>query len=311
MTIHSHLSKFFGLDIVDYDPSRGIQFPEKTAYKLALSWEDSEAGKTTEALLTQFLTDANATQVRAMIVGYWGDTYETSPQQLIDLLIAKRDRLPNLKAIFFGDIVMEECEISWIIQGRYQEFFPAFPQLEHFQVRGASDLDLGVIHHPNLRTLIVESGGLPREIINTTIQSQLPELSHLELWLGSDEYGYSGTKEDIEKLINTPFPKLTYLGLRDSEQADELAEILANAPVLKQISTLDLSLGNLSDKGAQALLNSPFIALLDKLDLHHHYVSDGLQLRLGQLGITVDLSDPQEEDRDSDGEVYRYIAVSE
>ena len=311
MTINSHLSKFFGLDIADYDPSRGIQSPENTAYKIALSWDDSEAGKTAEELLEHFLANANATQVRALIVGSWGETYDSSPQKLIDLLIDKRDRLPNLRAIFFGDIVMEECEISWIIQGRYQKFFPAFPQLEHFQVRGSTDLDIGVIAHENLRALVVECGGLPKKIIQEITQSNLSALNHLELWLGSDNYGYDATKEDLEKLINTPFPKLSYLGLRDSEEADIVAEILANAPVLKQINTLDLSLGNLSDRGAQSLLNSPFIALLDILDLHYHYVSDELQQRLRQLGITVDLSDPQEEDRDSDGDVYRYIAVSE
>lgn len=310
MTIYSHRKTLFNLDVVDYEPGQGLAAPEANAYKIALSWDDSEAGKSVEELLQRFLAEPKITQVRALILGYWTDAYEESPQGLIELLVAHKDSLPNLRAIFIGDIVAEECEISWINQGQYQSFFQAFPHLEHFQVRGSTGLELGVINHDSLQTLIVECGGLPRAIIEDICRSNLPALTHLELWLGTEDYGYSATRQDLENLINTSFPKLTYLGLRDSEAADDVAEIIANAPILKQLSVLDLSLGTLTDKGAQALLNSPFVALLDKLDLHHHYMSDALQQQLSQLDLDVDVSEPQQEDHYK-GEVYRYVAVSE
>ena len=310
MTINSHLSSFYGLKIEEYKPEKSLQNSSNTAYKIAVSWDDSENGVDIEQMAKSLLEDPGALDLRALVIGNWEESYENSPQQLIDLLVANAGKLPNLKAIFFGDIVMEESEISWIVQGNYQAFFKAFPDLEHFQVRGSNGLELGLAKQLHLKTLIVECGGLPTSIIQNIAKAELPELTHLELWLGSDNYGYDAEREDIENLINTPFPKLNYLGLRDSEQADLVAEIIAKAPILKQISSLDLSLGNISDKGAKALIESPFIALLEKLDLHHHYISDSMQAKIKELGINVDLSDEQEEDGDDD-EVYRYIAVSE
>ena len=202
------------------------------------------------------------------------------------------------------------CEVSWIEQGRYAEFLQAFPNLRHFQVRGSNSLDIGLKRHEQLQTLIIECGGLPSNQISAVAQADLPELRHLELWLGSSDYGYDGSMKEIQELLSQNFPKLEYLGLRDAEIADELAAVVAKADILKQISTLDLSLGNLSDTGANELLNSPYIALIENLDLHHHFISDAICKKFDALGITVDLSDKQDED-EYDGETYRYIAVSE
>jgi len=310
MTISYHISTFYQRTIKEYESGKLLESPQTTAYKIGISWDDTEAGKSIIDLAKELLADPQARNLSALIIGNWGDCYENSPQDLIDLLVDHAQDLPQLKAIFFGDIVMEECEISWIIQGDYKSFFKAFPNLEHFQVRGSSDLTLGLEQHANLKTLIVECGGLPNQIMHNVSAAQLPQLTHLELWLGSDNYGCSVTQKDIEKLLTSPFPKLEYLGLRDSEEADMVAKVVATAALLKQIKILDLSLGNISDAGGMALLNSPFIALIDKLDLHHHYISDDIQNKLKGLGIAVDLTDPQEADEDGE-DVYRYIAVSE
>ena len=58
---------------------------------------------------------------------------------------------------------------------------------------------------------------------------------------------------------------------------------------------LDLSLGNLSDRGAGAA-GHPRLAGLERLDIHHHYVSPALVERLQALGIQVDAGEPQVED---------------
>ncbi len=103
---------------------------------------------------------------------------------------------------------------------------------------------------------------------------------------------------------------MEYLGLRDSELADEIAIAIVSAPILERIKVLDLSLGTLSDAGAAALLASPAVARLRKLDIHHHYCSPEMVEKLAALPIEVDASDSQEADED-DGEVYRYVAVGE
>ena len=52
------------------------------------------------------------------------------------------------------------------------------------------------------------------------------------------------------------FPKLTQLGLKDSDKTEELIYEFANSPLLDRLETLDLSKGTLTDEGMGILLNS-------------------------------------------------------
>jgi hypothetical protein len=207
--------------------------------------------------------------------------------------------------------VSDENEISWIQQSDVSPLFKAYPGLEHFRVRGNEGLTLGPIRHEKLKSLVVETGGLSVSVLRDIAASSLPALEHLELWLGDEGYGWDGTVEDLRPFLQGGlFPKLKYLGLRDSEIADEIAVAVAVAPILGQIETLDLSLGTLGDMGAEALFDSPAIKSLRKLDLHHHFISPVMEARFAALGIEVDVSDRQKAD-DYDGESFRYVAVSE
>ena len=142
-------------------------------------------------------------------------------------------------------------------------------------------------------------------------RADLPELEHLEIYLGTDDYGANVTPEDLQPILDGQvFPKLKYLGLRNSHIADEVAKAVADAPILNRIDVLDLSLGILGDEGAQALLESPLMANLSLLDLHWHYLTDAMQAKLKSLPCEVDVSEAQSGD-EWDGEVYRYVAVSE
>ena len=136
-------------------------------------------------------------------------------------------------------------------------------------------------------------------------------MEHLELWLGSDNYGKTVTVSSLEPILRGDrFPALRYLGLRDCEEANEIALAVAQSPVLSRIKVLDLSLGDLGDDGARALLASPGVAGLEKLDIHHNYVSPELIAAIEAIGIAVDTSDRKDPERYGDEE-YRYIAVSE
>jgi hypothetical protein len=159
---------------------------------------------------------------------------------------------------------------------------------------------------------VIETGGLDASVTKQVLSSSLPSLEHLELWLGAESYGATTTVEDLEPLFSGAlFPRLRYLGLRDSELADAIAERIAQSPLLERIEVLDLSLGTLGDKGAEALLASPAVRRLRKLDLHHHYMSKDVLLRLHKLGPEVDLSGAEDVDVGRDGEEYRYVAVGE
>src|SRR5207249_2377581 len=167
------------------------------------------------------------------------------------------------------------------------------------------------IRHPRLKSLILQSGGLPGSVVRAVAAAELPELEHLELWLGEDQYGGSATLADLAPILSgTRFPKLRYLGLRDAEEADQIAAAVATAPVTERIRVLDLSLGTLSDQGAMSLLASPAVARLEKLDIHHHFCSEAMVEKLNGLGIVLDAGDRQDERR-YHGDSGRYVRSEE
>jgi hypothetical protein len=308
MSIYEHLTTLAGEPVVDWDPNKPD--PNHTTYRISLSYDDEGAQWTDR--FASFLDAVPTERIRGLVVGAWEEMFEDGASAtIVEALVVARNRLPNLRALFFGDIISEECEISWIRQTDISPLFDAYPALEYFCVRGAEGLQLGALHHQNLKSLIVQSGGLGVAITRAAIGADLPALEHLELWLGTPDYGGDTTIADLEPLLSgTRFPRLHYLGLRDSEIVDQIAIAIAQAPILERIRVLDLSLGTLGDEGAAALLASPLIPKLEKLDLHHHFCSDETVARLQQLGIAVDVSEQEEPDAHG-GEVWRYVSVGE
>jgi hypothetical protein len=313
VTVYEHLESLAGKPVVDWDPAAGIQDSEGTIYRVSLDYDDAEKGVHWADHFAQLLDDPASARLTGLVVGPW-DYYSTdtpTSAHIVAALVAARDRLPNLTVLFVGDIISEEAEISWIQQSDVTPLLEAYPALEHFQVRGGTGLVLAATRHDRLRALVIESGGLDAQVGSGVLRSELPALEHLEVWLGTERYGANTTVADLEPLVaGTLFPSLRYLGLRDSEIANEIAAAIAQAPILERIRVLDLSLGTLDDSGAAALLASPAIRNLEKLDLHHHYCSEAMMAQLETLGIEVDTSDRQEPDV-WDGEEHRYVAVSE
>ena len=260
MGIHEHVDKLMGKPVREYDPERGIKDPGGTVYRLSIDWDAKEEGATLMGLLAQFLDDPKAAKVSGLIIGPWEELFDGTggSDRIVPALVTACDRLSSLRGLFFGDIIAEECEISWIQQTDVSPLLHAYPKLEYFRVRGGTGLVLGTLDHQALKVLIIESGGLDAEVVRSVGRSKLPRLEHLELWLGSANYGATTTVADFAPILKSGrrFPRLSYLGLRDCEIADAVAVAVAKAPVLKRIQVLDLSLGNLTDEGAKALLES-------------------------------------------------------
>ncbi len=314
MTINEHLTEFAGREVIQWESGEPLPDPAEAICRIAVSWDEADKGGTWLAKFAQFLADPASRAATGLVVGVWansGSDNDESSEELVLALIAARERLPNLDTLFFGDIIVEENEISWIEQCDISPLLAAYPRLQHFAVRGGDSLSFSTLRHDHLQTLIVQAGGLPSQVVREAAAAELPALRHLELWLGTDRYGGDATVDDIAPILDgSRFPALEYLGLRDAEIADAVAEAVAVAPILDRIATLDLSLGALSDAGAAALLASPAVARLQKLDLHFHYCSEGMVAQLLALPLEVDASEPQEVD-EYDGEVYRYVAVGE
>ncbi len=312
MGIYDRRTIWQGMPVKDWATDAEEPLTPNTYYRISSDWDSEE---TWLDRFAQFLAQPEVSQVAGLSIGFWGETDGDGNGELVNIveaIVGAREKLPRLSAIFVGDMTSEENEISWIPQTDLSPLLTAYPELQHFGVRGSQQLSLGQPKLPRLKSLTIESGGLPVSLIEEVSNAELPALEHLELYLGSANYGANSTVADLENILHRgpeKWPKLTYLGLRDCEYGDALAEALAaegGAPIVRHIHTLDLSLGTMGDEGVRALAACPAVAQLAKLDIHHHYASDESIALLTALGIPVDVSDAQDESK-----YGRYVAVSE
>ncbi len=309
MSHYRYAESFAGLpvfDVTEETELTGLPEPAQVAWRVRIDDYVEELGPFQE-LFSRFLQAVDTTSVTALIIGNWGATYEVHASRPLELLTGAAERFPELKALFFGEFLQEEAEISWIEQGDATPLFTAFPGLETVVIRGGTGLELSPISSKALRELRLETGGLPGGVVRALGASDLPALRSLELWLGVDDYGGSTTVADLGPILSGErFPALRHLGLQDSTIQDEIAAAVASAPVVARLESLDLSMGVLTDEGAESLLSGQPLGHLKRLDLHHHYLSDAMaeRLRSALPDVDVDLGDKQQDD-------WRYVAVAE
>ncbi|MFD3652903.1 STM4015 family protein [Streptomyces sp. NPDC058620] len=311
-----HLQELIGLPAVDFESGTAAVRPaaDAAAWRIGVEpYEDED--RTWEEEFNAFLDEVDPAGVRALIIGQWGESYDKDSSYPIGLVVAAADRLTSLEAVFVGDLVQEEAEISWIEHGDVTPLLTAFPRLVALGVRGGAGMRFPPLKHESLRGLTIESGGLPVEVVRGVLDSELPALERLELWLGVSAYGGDAATADLQPLLTgTRFPALRHLGLRNSELQNEIATAIASAPVVAQLQTLDLSSGTLGDEGAAALLEGQPLTHLGALDLHHHFLTEPMERRVREAlephGVKVDLSERNTPwgDRGAEG---RYTTVAE
>ncbi|MFH8342509.1 STM4015 family protein [Streptomyces sp. AM6-12] len=311
-----HLKELHGLLAFEFETEPKRELPEAGAVAWRVSADPyGDSDEDFEELWDRFLETVDPAGIRAIIVGPWGEAYDNDSGLVVNCLVKDRERLTGLRAVFIGDLEMEEAEISWIEQSDVTPVLTAYPLLEEFGIRGGTGLRFPAVRHEHLRTLRFEAGGLPGEVVRGVAGSELPALEHLDMWLGVSAYGGDATVADLAPVLaGGGFPALRHLGLRNSEVQDEITAAVAGAPVVAQLTSLDLSMGVLTDEGAIALLDGQPLTHLTRLDLHHNYVTEPVAERiraaLEPSGVEVDLSEPGDT-WEHDGVVHRYTAVAE
>jgi len=301
--MYRNAGTFVGLRVVDYDMDKPAR--SDVAYRFRSDWDEDKLIPSLE----HFLATPAALETSALVIGAWfGDDSSKTPDEVLNLLIQKQDRLPKLAALYVGDITSEENEMSWIMQTDISPLLQAFPKLQLLRTRGGTDLKLTPTQHVGLRALAMETGGMDASVLRSVCNCELPQLEHLELWLGTDQYGATVSVEDLQPLLSGKlFPKLKYLGLRNSDLADAIAAVVVNSPLMQRLETLDLSLGTLSDEGGESLLHLKDSAL-KKLNLHYHFMSPEMVKRLRALPFVVDATAPPDMEKDEED---RFVAVGE
>ena len=311
MSLYENLKTFDDKPVVDFKKSGDVTDFTNTAVRLRCAYDDDE---TLEEYVLMLLNEPGVEALETLVFGIWmegGEAYEVSPMPAIELLVAEKAKLPALKAMFVGDIISEENEMSWIEQGDVSSLWAAFPKLELFTARGGNNLRLGKINHSALKQLVIQTGGMPANLAKEAMEANAP-ITHLELWLGDENYGASASVYDFAALFDGElFPGLDFLGFRNAADADDIAAGVATSTILSRISTLDMSLGALSDKGAQALLDGGQLGHLKVLDVSHNYLSEDMVAALAAVAPGLSADDQKVPEDYGDGEVYYQIAVSE
>lgn len=306
MTIGEHLTEFGGFRVQQWEPGQPLGDTATTIHRIAVDYDD-ETSWTDK--FRAFLALPGVEESQGFVVGMWDVEAGTDadPAPMIEALVAAHAQLSGIKTLFIGDITYEENEVSWITQGDLSPVLAAYPHLTHLGIRGGNGLSLGRIDLPELRELIIQAGGLSAEVVREVVTAELPRLEHLELYLGTEDYGSTNAADDLTPLLDgSRFPALKYLGVKNSEHQDEIAQMFAHAPVLDQLDVLDLSLGTLTDEGAAALLDSERVKTLKKLVLTHHFCTEGMMEKLDALPLEVDTSDHQDDEDD-----WRFVALGE
>src|SRR5450830_471272 len=123
MTISDSTTTFANKKVVQYDPDLPYDPSPDIVYRLSLEYDDENK---MDELIASFLGKADKPALTALIIGMWGDPYESGADEVMAALIARAAELPKLRALFIGDMTYEECEISWIVQGSYKPLLMLF-----------------------------------------------------------------------------------------------------------------------------------------------------------------------------------------
>ena len=261
-------------------------------------------------LVEKILGDKRLPEIKYLTIGYWQSCGEGEDcQSIIDMFSDHKDKFSHITSLYMGDIESEENELSWICQGNYSKIWDALPNLETLIIKGSNGLVLGDVSHKKLKSLELISGGTDKQTFEELAKADLPNLEKLVVYVGVEDYGYSGDISVVKPLLNKNlFPKLTYLGIVDAEEQDKVVEMVLESDILKNLKVWDTSYGVLTDEGANKIIeNADKVKHLEKIIIEWHFISPETEKKLKKLPCKVLLSDSQfDEDED-----YRYPMYTE
>jgi len=201
-------------------------------------------------------------------------------------------------------------QISWTSLGDFSKLYPMLENLEELKLAVGS-MKLGAsMNLPKLKKLEIITGGLSRDNVKSVLASKWPNLETLTLYFGDDEYGCNVKIKDIQPIFDgKSFAKVKHLGLCNAKFEDEIAHAIVDSKIAKQLKTLDLSKGILTDAGAEPLVGAAKSKLsqLEKLDVSQGFLSPQMVKKLkAAYGKKINVEGQDKPDSD-----YRYVRVAE
>jgi uncharacterized protein (TIGR02996 family) len=231
-----------------------------------------------------------------------GEVADDDLQDIIDVLAKKAP--PTLRLLHIGDNV---DQISWYKVGNLGKLWKAVPNLARLEIE-AGEFTLGTIELPNLTWARFKTGGLSKADAKSIAKAKWPKIEHLEVFYGDDNYGGDATVKDVAPLLDrTDLPKLKYLAVKNAMFQDELVPYLAKSRLVKQLETLDLSEGILTDDSLEAFKKYPNAWEHLVIDVSETYLTTKAQHELATLCQRVVTNDM----RTDDDPEYRYVGTGE
>ncbi|MBN3896472.1 MAG: hypothetical protein HWQ41_14760 [Nostoc sp. NOS(2021)] len=210
--------------------------------------------------------------------------YSEENSNIIDILLENYKHFIGLKALSISP-----GKNSTIIN-EASRILKVYPNLNLLEVRECNGIIFDNIQHNNLKTLIIDSSGL----IKNLNKLELPGLEFLDLGFGNS--GYINIRPDIDYLkrifSGSFFHQVRYLGLRSGKSYNAIASFIVSSGILNRLIGLDLSDADLGDKGAETLFNSPLINRLHTLNVSKNRLSPAMVKKLSQLKCRV-IAEPQ------------------
>ena len=244
----------------------------------------------------------------------WDEAYEDSPENMLKFFIDNKEKYQHIEYFTFGNMDSEICEMSWIHQCDYSDFFKAFPNIKGFAIQGSDDLTLGEMNLPKLEILEMIGSGLTKQTLDNIQQSNLPNLKKINLFVGDGSYGCDITDSDVKDfLANTNFTNLVNLGIcnigagnSDAPEFGDILKTIIESKYASQIKVLDISKSLSRDYDAVYLLeNIDKLTNIQYIDLCYNFFTAEIleKLKDCHVGINADGTEELDIDKD-DGDIY-------
>jgi hypothetical protein len=273
-----------GDSVVLSSPPAAHDIPEEHAAEAAafvksnveLSGATKRSKTSIPDLLAAIVRHPGATLIRAIEIGE--DRVMPFREQAVIAALVEEPP-PHLESLHMTSCTEDMDKFSWYVLGDCEPLFDL--PLRTLVLQGSA-FDLGHAHAPTLEQLELRTVALRKRDLAALFCSELPSLTTLKLFLGPPgtqthripEEEHIAVKDLAPLFEGRVLPTVKHLGLQNTELADGLCAALVRSAILPRLSSLDLSRGTLSDRGAAILVaNKDKLAHLEVLDLGLNFLS--------------------------------------
>jgi uncharacterized protein (TIGR02996 family) len=195
-----------------------------------------------------------------------------SQRAVVDAIAATRPLV--LRRLQLGDAAYGVAAL-----GNIDQLWPALATVQALRIEG--ELELGSVDAPALRELALWPMPFRKKVARQLVEARWPVLERLTLNMGNS---LDHCAREIVALIHRrDLPALRHLALHAYQQADTLLDELSRAPLLAQLSSLDLRHAKLSDRGVRPILANPSAFRHVAIDLSETAVTEKTLARIASI----------------------------